>query len=700
MFSIAGDNVSGSDFSDATVPVRVFNREFVADTVFPTEGEVAPIFVLGKENVEKQKRVAQLKTALVEEQAKLNTNRQNVSSASSDLDRFCVEKAKAIKDSLRSSGTNPYNDYNKSMFSRRAEKMIAAAEKAAHMLDDEERDSLLAWLRSSPKAKLQLLTCRLPDLEALEISVATLVSTTVVSAAIGSLKDDAELSSWVHTGMGLHQARDSAKCLYCDQQIPKDRLSALEAHFSSEYDDLLRTLSDQITTIQDSIAETTDLTDPNAAEFYDDLASEFKSAKTALRSEFDSAKGVLESLLRALEDKKTCAFDSVELEVTIPKLDDGIVDRLNGVIRKHNQACDEFQTRIDSARTRLEANSVAGNLDELVKLGSDVDTARAEVARVEEETRRLTREIEILEREIVEHRQPAEEFNEDLCKYLGHGELRLEVRDTGYIIMRHDAPARSLSEGETTAIALLYFLKSLQDRRFELSKGVVVLDDPVSSLDANALYLAFGFIRHHSEGAGQLFIFTHNFTFFRLVRNWFHHFKGQNKKNVDLRPARFYMLDCIRDENRRCSSLRPLDPLLEQYESEYHYLFARVYRRASAAKSESLEDSYIFPNMARRLLEAFLAFRQPDKSGGLWQKVRGMKFDEARKLRILRFLHTHSHGNTIGEPEHDPSLLGEVDSVLKDLLDFIKDQDSDHFAAMVTLVDSREDDEGTSEAKL
>ena len=37
----------------------------------------------------------------------------------------------------------------------------------------------------------------------------------------------------------------------------------------------------------------------------------------------------------------------------------------------------------------------------------------------------------------MEHRRPAEELNDDLRSYLGHGELRLEIKDTGYTIMRH-----------------------------------------------------------------------------------------------------------------------------------------------------------------------------------------------------------------------------------------------------------------------
>jgi len=82
--------------------------------------------------------------------------------------------------------------------------------------------------------------------------------------------------------------------------------------------------------------------------------------------------------------------------------------------------------------------------------------------------------------------------------------------------------------------------------------------------------------------------------------------------------------------------------------------------------------------MARRLLEAFLAFRQPQVSGELWQQMQAVKFDEAKKLRILRFLHTYSHSSTIGEPEHDPSVLAEGREVLKDLLNLIQSQDKAH----------------------
>ena len=79
----------------------------------------------------------------------------------------------------------------------------------------------------------------------------------------------------------------------------------------------------------------------------------------------------------------------------------------------------------------------------------------------------------------------------------------------------------------------------------------------------------------------------------------------------------------------------------------------------------------MLPNMARRLLEAFLAFRQPDLPGALRQKMLDVDFDEAKKSQILRFVHTYSHNDVIGEPDHDPSLLSEAPTVLSGLLELI-----------------------------
>lgn len=684
---IDGHQVTGQDFPKATVPVRVFNRDFVSENVFPVSGgEVPPIFVVGKEGVEKQKEVDRLKIERTAKETALQHARSAHQQAERDLDRHCVERARVIKDTLRVPGPGKYNDYNKADYRTRAGQMVVAGDAPSHRLSDNDRGNLLVQHRANVKPKVATVSYRFPSLMQLHSDVANVLATTVASSAIESLKDDPTLSDWLRHGLGLHKARAAQSCLFCEQSLPGARLSALESHFSAEYDRFLQRLDWQRANLSKLVDEAKGLRLPDRMALYDDLAAEYDSRCADLRGAVEQVSVFVGDLQGALHAKTSQPFKSVPLELKLPTIDAETITRLNEIIARHNGACDDFQGRTTNARDRLALDLIAETLDEYSRLATAVKAASDAIGPLEHDVKRLTGDIGSLEREIVGHRQPAEELNEDLRKYLGHNELSLQVKETGYQLLRDGQLAETLSEGERTALALLYFLKSLRDRRFDLRQGVVVLDDPVSSLDANALYLAFGFIRHRTQDAGQLFVLTHNFPFFRQVRNWFHHQKGQNKKDINQRPARFYMLDRVQASNPRCTALRALDPLLEQYESEYHYLFACVHRAANTTGETELEQNYGLPNVARRLLEMFLAFRRPQIAGELWQKLKDVTFDEAKKVRIARFVHTHSHGDTVGEPEHDPSLLGEARAVLADLLELIKSEDAQHFTAMVRLV--------------
>ena len=694
---VDGCDVPGSRFPKMTLPIRVFNRDFVAESVFPVAGgDLPPVFVVGPQNVEKQKQVDGLKERLGKAEATEASEREKLAKAKSAIDRFCIERAKVIKDTLTFGGVNPYNTYDKSHFRSRAGQMAAAGDSQSCRVGEEVRQRLIAQHRAAPKPEVPEVARPWPDLTVLRGEVVALLNTTVVSAVIDSLSDDAAVSSWIHDGLALHQERYAERCLFCDQTLAEDRIHALEAHFNIEYEQLLSRIDAEIAELEGALKAIAALVLPNRAELFDDLVVDYDSAASAFEKASESVTLFLDTLQGALRKKKGRVFESLPLSVSAPEVGPRILGDVNEVVRSHNQACKDLEARALEARVRLEADSVAQSLDEFLRLGEGMAAAERQLAESVSEAERLRSEIDPLERQIREHLQPAEDLNEDLRNYLGHDELRLAAKDTGYAITRDGEPAFDLSEGEMSAIALLYFLKALEDHRFGVAEGVVVLDDPVSSLDDNAMYLAAGLIRERTEGAGQLFILTHNFAFFRQVRHWYRHMKGQRKSDVTLRPARFYMLDCVDQAGRRCSRLQPLDPLLSSYESDYHYLFAQVYREAASAADASLEHSYALPNMARRLLEAFLAFRQPQETGGLTATMELVEWDTARKLRILRFLHAYSHGDAIGDPEHDASLLCETRPVLSDLLAFMKDEDPRHFSAMLVAIgvggDASDDD--------
>ena len=690
--------ISGIDFPSASIPMRVFNRDFVNESVFPTGGgDVPPILILGKENIEKQRQLDAVTAELLELSRATEEIITQKTNAEAELDKHCVSRGGVIRSLLRSSDSSSYNNYNKSDYRRQAQTLLNNGNKTKWTLTDSERESLIAQHQSAPRTPISKTAFSEPDFESLTKRTIDLLSTSVVSQTIASLRDDVEAGHWVHLGLDLHNQRGSSRCLFCEQPLPGGRLAALEGHFSTAYREFMASvdqLQHEINSVSSTVA-TAEL--PNEHEFYEFLAQDYINIRDEIETYRKQLNEYMAELTAALSNKRNQPFDPMNLDVSrLVQPVGSVLTRLDGIIQQHNQACLNHSANVRDARQKLERSHVAENLEEFESLTTKA-TALDETLKTNRSRQEVLRAQSLsLETEITEHRGPAEELNDDLHKYVGHKELQLEVKDNGYAVTRNGRPAAQLSEGETTAIALLYFLKSLTDHRFDFRNGTVVLDDPVSSLDANSLFLAFGFIQERTRDAGQLVILTHNFTFFRQVRSWFHHVKGQRSNNVQKRPARFFMLNCLVDQDGRYSRIQHLDPLLEEYESDYHYLFACVQRGATSGNSD-LQANYMLPNMARRLLEAFLAFRQPDIAGELRQKMDNIEFEEAKKARLLRFVHSYSHNDAIEEPDHDPTLLGESSAVLSDLLELMKQEDPNHFDRMVKLISRESADEEEQE---
>lgn len=667
--------ISAQDFGQIAVPIRVFNRKFIADTVFKIGGP-KPIHGIGKDSAEKQKEVNALRVSLQQTQTSLQAQQDKYNNAEDELDKLCIGIAKQIKDHLGGGRANPYySNYDKSNFAAKAQELSEQADVEQYKLDDTGRSRLLAQQSASPKEKVDEIAYTFPDLSGLFAEVAALLDRTVVSSTISALRDDPKLSDWVRQGLSVHHDRDSRICLFCTNALPEKRLAELEAHFNEEYERFMKSIEETLATIADFSKAANDFSATDKARLYDDISSDYDNALTRCHAQRKRVIAALDLLDRNLQAKEAALFVSQSLPSQAPQVDNTVLDAANAYIHKHNKACDDFDKTRTGARQRLETGYVVAALDEYTNLVNAEAAAKNLREKTRETVKETEKEIDLIERDIVSHQQPADELNRDLRAYLGHDELSLQVEETGYQITRNGQTANELSEGERTAIALLYFLKSLIDTNFDLSRGIVVLDDPVSSLDANALFGAFGFIQARTQGAAQLFVLTHNFMFFRQVRRWFHRC-----------DASFYMLDCVQNQNQRCASIRPLDPLLEKYESEYHYLFSVVYREANASPHDELKSYYYLPNVARRLLEAFLAFRQP-QSKRIEEQLEGIDYEANKKVGILRFLNAHSDRDAqFAGPEHDLSILAETPSVLQDLLGLIEAGDEAHYSAMVSLI--------------
>ena len=217
----------------------------------------------------------------------------------------------------------------------------------------------------------------------------------------------------------------------------------------------------------------------------------------------------------------------MELERNIErKLVNGVKE-LNTVIANHNKKTNNFVAQQKSDSEKIERHHLSTVYDKVQELDTQIKGLKDEILALTNGDDKQTGKTKLLARiaenkaKVSSSHKACELLNVSLKKFLGHDEITFEVNDddTGYKLLRRGDPAKSLSEGERTAIAFVFFVTQLQDDSFDPATGIIVVDDPVSSLDANSQFQAFSFLKEATKNASQLFIFTHNFEFLMLVTN-------------------------------------------------------------------------------------------------------------------------------------------------------------------------------------
>ena len=450
-------NIRGDNFPNATIPIRVFNSDFVRDNVFSIEGkDIPPIIVLGTEDKEKRDRLGEKKATLEQAEMIRDADGGKRKSAEDALDTHCKTHGLIIKRTLEGPGeNNNYGRYNKRKYRMKAEAMLGEWSAETDLQDNSVQDRMLALHRAAPKPKIPEPSYPRPDLTILRDKVAGVLARTVVSGTIQSLKDDPDRAEWVRKGRDLQAAHE---CPFCEQQVPERRQLELERHFGAEHEHLMESL-DELTAEIDDITESDlpKLAAPSRVMIHDHLFERYEAAKAALGAYRNQAKEYLDSLSEAIRRKKGQTFDAVQMDGVLPPPDGSPTNDLLVVIRQHNDACDNRARDVAKAGEWLERRYVAESMDEFRQLRDATESASAAAGRSEERVTILEEEVSILKREVSDHGRSANTFNAALRAYLGHGELQLDIRENGYVIMREGDADPLPSEGEKTAIALLYF---------------------------------------------------------------------------------------------------------------------------------------------------------------------------------------------------------------------------------------------------
>ena len=671
--------------------ICVFNQNFIKENI-NWDSLVKSILLISKEKIKEKKTWNEKKVELKSKTDSLATKTREKQTIDDDTQKLLSAIAKSIKSRFQilDSTDNYYVSYNKSKVQAKLTAHLAQIESNSFILKPHELQQIQQAI--SPKFKdIYHYTPTIfneANFIQTENRLNQLFKETAVSTSIEHLLEHPKVQSWIETGLELH--KDSVDCEFCGGILSEERMLKLNNHFSESF----KLFKSRLTQASDTILNNT-LTIPQkiaTSELYEEFTTDIVTIEQNLEDSISAVNAHLKTWQNALDKKTENPFET-GLTVTSPPhpLFQAIADAsysLEQKIKAHNQKAGNFSNAVASAKSGLELHF----LNEEIR-DSKLQSNQAESKAFDDPIKNLTSdittlnvEIRALEKELNNESIGATDFNDALHKFLGRStiSLQFDMVQKGYKILREpeNTPARNLSEGEKNAIGLVYFLTKLSENERDITKSIVVFDDPVSSFDSNNLFNAHAFLRDRCQDTKQLFVLTHSFSYFKLARDWLYG-KNKTKGPVDSHviKSRFYNIEASLT-TPRTASIRNAPLSLTNFNSEYHFLYATL-KKFADTQTLSMEAAFTVANMSRKLLEAFLTFKYPHGRGNFRDLMDKAIEDKAKCERIYRFINKYSHNQVI---EFDDSatdnIAAESEFIVREIFTEIQRLDSSHYDGM------------------
>lgn len=667
----------------------VFNVDFINENIEWEKGSTKKLLI-GKANKELSEKLKNEKQVLKLKTLSSGEYKEQAAKGEKDKDTFLSKRAKEIKDRLSSYRTDKYRNYNKADFLKTIS-ILQKESKINYSLNDEQEKKFNADIHQQIKNSIDT-TYPSQEINSQLISSAiSILSQSPASSFIEVLKKDPELNAWVRRGYQIHTDKKEKQCQFCLQSIPAERLISLEKHFSEEYASFISEIDRIGMSIKSYIEKYSNIELVRSADLDIEFQEEYKSPQQNFYQHKERWKEIINEILSSLRSKRENPFSQIECAfcTQVLEIDTEIIKTLkniNLIIEKHNQKSKNIDTHIDEAKKALEYSMVFNLLDEYHVKERFILETNQKINFLDKEIVEIQKEIEKTEAMTIDTKIAENIINKNLHLFLGRDDLKIKDAEEGYSILRNNKVAKYLSEGEKTAIALIYFLSKINEGDKKLSEKIIVIDDPVSSLDNQSLHFALAFIKENILSAKQVFFLTHNFYCMKEVKRW------RDRKGYKKEEFVCYMTEAsIPSENvGRSSSLSELPSLLEKYDSEYHYLFSEIYKsHLTTNENSSLHQLYPLGNMARKVLETFLSFKVP--SGATNEaRIKELKgLEDSEKMKLIWFLDFMSHADNPDRTiEFPPSSVEQIKSMISLLMKLIEKNDSVHFAGMKSVYDA------------
>ncbi len=684
------DGITEKNLHECSLSVRVFNSDFVKNNLFFDTGSCNAILLLGKESEEAQKRIDALSIRIQKSQNRVRSMSRTFDTYAEKIKEEKSKGAQFIRQRLK---LDPYTA------THLGQDILAVGILDSQLLSEKKLENAIE-LALTPDSKKPVEVNEIfsaPSIEAIHNeAISILAATPTFSNTIKHLEENPDIERWVQSGIQLHP--EAGTCEFCGNQVTTERLGTFRSHFSKDLADHKSKVERLLQRVE---AAEFKLDWPKPSEFNPQFREAYENATKPLAGHIKDFNQAVRTLAKEVQTKVENSRKAMEPSPLAEGLEKSIIDTvkaINDVIRENNKLAINFTAERKDALQKARYHYVQQFADEQEKAGLEGKKAvlvkRSD--RIKDFSQGLQAEVEKLQAEISQAQQGRENINERLASMLGSQAVQIKVtkdaagQERFQLVRRNGVVAKNLSDGERTAIAFTYFLTKLQELKpEEFKKTIVYIDDPISSLDGNHIFQVTAAINelffHKPKNADgkdgawattckQLFISTHNFEFFNLIRE----LKPDNDNS-----ARLFL---VKRDSNGVSELCNMPKSLSNYSSEYQFLFDRLYQFHKSADKAEHEHLIILPNALRRFVELYTFSRIPSTQRETVDQRAGELFGKERAKSILKFLHTFSHGNTIERIAGNNELIFLLEQTVKDVFDELQDKDERHWNALVAAV--------------
>ncbi|WRF23774.1 AAA family ATPase [Helicobacter pylori] len=532
-------------YNNESLKIEVYNKQFKEEQL--RNSQVKGIFTLGKKTNENLEKIEIKKESINKENEKKIKNEAS-------LQVLTQKKEKEEKDFADRCWEKLYKkneeDFKETLegFKRKEkfkEKILKEFKNDEHNESEivrlEELKEKIGIVFSENQTELVSLECNLTDFDSIENH--SIWEQKVVGSgdvAIADLIKKLSNENWV--AWGREYIKENSICPFCQKEtITEEFKKQLESYFDTNY-------QESTETIKKMKEDYTNKTDEVLERLDEIVETEQKNQQTKLNTEIfkriiETLKSKINGNQQKMLDKSKEMSRNFKLDSTKNEIDaiKDLIKKANEQIANYNEMIKDIekQKKICKEQTwKFLVNEFKSDIQEYNKkycgLEKGIKKLKNEISENQEKIERLENEIKELEKNMISIKPIVNEIN-TLLKGYGFTNFSLACTEDekSYRIQREDGQlvGETLSEGEVTFITFLYYYHlakgSLKENDISKNK-VLVIDDPISSLDSNILFIVSVLVKdlmketmeetmEEKTNIKQVIILTHNTYFYKEI---------------------------------------------------------------------------------------------------------------------------------------------------------------------------------------